>query len=382
MSIRIGSSCVKSLNMVTSNDKVVETRRFLVCPTQWYEIAKKCIAENKFLIVTVCIGRDTSIEYYPTVYQWQNIIEDTIVKIKSLGGNYYNWRLDLVNEPMKWITREQYTDLINIAYAQARGRVKIGAGCEEFVMAQAHGDMYPYICSHAKFDTLVIHIQGSCQTEADTSKWTNFALNLANTYKLSIDCNEANMFDIATSSGYDKLKMQLKYAEKIGCSNFCIVFGNLDQPAFNQDTSKWKFLSFKVNNMLRSNYWEDWKSIINDKAPQPNIYIPIIEEIDDMKLSVLKVGSKGNQVRLLQEILMLEYGFENTYSNPFDGSFGSFTDKQVKAYQKANNLKEDGLVGIDTMTDLILGVDRRPIEDRKFSTDYWFKKLQIYMAYE
>jgi peptidoglycan hydrolase-like protein with peptidoglycan-binding domain len=134
--------------------------------------------------------------------------------------------------------------------------------------------------------------------------------------------------------------------------------------------------------MLSSNYWEDWKSIINDKAPQPNIYIPIIEEIDDMKLSVLKVGSKGNQVRLLQEILMLEYGFENTYSNPFDGSFGSFTDKQVKAYQKANNLKEDGLVGIDTMTDLILGVDRRPIEDRKFSTDYWFKKLQIYMAYE
>jgi peptidoglycan hydrolase-like protein with peptidoglycan-binding domain len=335
--------------MVTSNDKVVETRRFLVCPTQWYEIAKKCIAENKFLIVTVCIGRDDKLEYYPTVYQWQNIIEDTIVKVQGLGGNIYNWRLDLVNEPMKYCSREQYTDLINIAYAQARGRVKIGAGCEEFIMAQAHGDMYPYICSHAKFDTLVIHIQGSCQTEADTSKWTNYALNLANTYKLSIDCNEANMFDIATSSGYDKLKMNLKYAEKIGCSNFCVVFHNLDRSAFSQDTTKWDFLCFKINNMLHSNYWEDWKSIINDKAPIPNIYIP--PEEDMILDKFYKLGSKGIGVKFIQKILN-----EDIKPVPLlveDGIWGSKTADIVKQYQTKYGLAIDGIVGPQSMKSMI-----------------------------
>jgi hypothetical protein len=367
MSIRIGSSCAKSLSMVTSTDRVVETRRFLVYPTQWYEIARKCIAENKFLIVTVCIGRDDKLEYMPTNTQWREIIDDTVTKLLSLGANKYNTRIDIINEPMKYCSKEKYVELVNIAYDQINKRFKMGAGCEEL----NYEDFYTYLSAHGNFDVLVIHIQGACQNEADTSRRTNFAKNLAVTYKREIDCNEANMFDVSTSSGYDKLKMQLKYAEKIGCSNFCVVFHNLDQSAFSQDTAKWKFLSFKVNNMLRSNYWENWKSIINDKAPIPNIYIPIIEELDDMKLEILQYGSKGNQVKWLQKILLRDYQVPNP--GGIDGSFGKLTEQQVKDYQEEKEIKIDGKVGLETTEKLI---------EESSNPQKWFRILQILMAYE
>jgi cell wall-associated NlpC family hydrolase len=54
----------------------------------------------------------------------------------------------------------------------------------------------------------------------------------------------------------------------------------------------------------------------------------------------LKIGSSGAQVKLLQERLK-HYGAS---INP-DGDFGAVTDREVKKFQAANNLKEDGVVG-------------------------------------
>ena len=62
-------------------------------------------------------------------------------------------------------------------------------------------------------------------------------------------------------------------------------------------------------------------------------------------LSVLKKGSKGNQVRTLQKLLGITV----------DGSFGSITEKAVKAYQKAEGLTVDGSVGTKTWTKLLKG---------------------------
>ena len=115
-----------------------------------------------------------------------------------------------------------------------------------------------------------------------------------------------------------------------------------------------------------SPYWEDMKNFIKEKNT-------IIEEFDDMKLKVLKLGSRGNQVKWLQEILEIEYNFEN--AGGYDGIFGVLTEKQVKEYQKANGLLVDGAVGKDTTFDLIWNTE-------KFGRDYWWFKLQIYMAFE
>ena len=61
---------------------------------------------------------------------------------------------------------------------------------------------------------------------------------------------------------------------------------------------------------------------------------------------LLKVGSKGNEVKQLQEKLGLTA----------DGSFGPGTDKAVKAWQTANGLTADGLVGPGTWSKMFGGV--------------------------
>ena len=70
-----------------------------------------------------------------------------------------------------------------------------------------------------------------------------------------------------------------------------------------------------------------------------------------MELKVLKKGSKGGAVKSLQ-ILLIGYG-HSCGSAGIDGSFGSGTDKAVRAYQKANGLSVDGCVGPATWAKLL-----------------------------
>jgi N-acetylmuramoyl-L-alanine amidase len=71
----------------------------------------------------------------------------------------------------------------------------------------------------------------------------------------------------------------------------------------------------------------------------------------EVKVSVLKKGAKGNQVKALQALL-IGYGY-SCGSYGVDGSFGSATDKAVRAYQKANGLEVDGSVGPVTWSKLL-----------------------------
>lgn len=59
--------------------------------------------------------------------------------------------------------------------------------------------------------------------------------------------------------------------------------------------------------------------------------------------TTLKKGSKGTQVRLLQQRLR-----ERGWTISVDGDFGTGTDKVVKAFQKEKGLVVDGLVGKKT----------------------------------
>ena len=64
---------------------------------------------------------------------------------------------------------------------------------------------------------------------------------------------------------------------------------------------------------------------------------------------VLKKGSKGNAVRVLQGILIC-LGYD---TGGFDGDFGSKTDTAVRAFQRANGLTVDGQAGKNTFAKLL-----------------------------
>ena len=60
-------------------------------------------------------------------------------------------------------------------------------------------------------------------------------------------------------------------------------------------------------------------------------------------MELLKKGSKGDSVKLLQELLN-KHGFNLTV----DGDFGNKTEEAVKQFQKRLNLTVDGIVGSKT----------------------------------
>ncbi|NLK34128.1 MAG: peptidoglycan-binding protein, partial [Gracilibacteraceae bacterium] len=172
-----------------------------------------------------------------------------------------------------------------------------------------------------------------------------------------------NFYNVSTEKGHNLLKYQINKADEIGCEQFCFPYVNWMHNAEEDDSN----MSYCWNWNPVSPYWQDMLSLIKSKDTQ------IILELDGMKLVNLKIGSKGNQVKWLQEILELEYGFENT--GGYDGKFGALTDMQVRQYQAHKGLTIDGIVGKDTTFDLIW-------EAKEYGKDYWYKKLEIYMAFE
>ena len=68
---------------------------------------------------------------------------------------------------------------------------------------------------------------------------------------------------------------------------------------------------------------------------------------------VLKLGSRGNEVKALQEKLNLKA----------DGIFGSITEEAVKDFQRSNGLEVDGIVGANTLSKLNLSVNKRNIKE-------------------
>jgi hypothetical protein len=81
-------------------------------------------------------------------------------------------------------------------------------------------------------------------------------------------------------------------------------------------------------------------------------------------MTLLKRRSKGDTVRLLQELLE-----KAGYPVTIDGIFGSQTEKAVREFQLKNNLISDGIVGSKTWTALInLPVKQGGISDERLSS--------------
>ena len=73
---------------------------------------------------------------------------------------------------------------------------------------------------------------------------------------------------------------------------------------------------------------------------------------------VMRTGSKGQEVKDLQTRL---YGL-GYYNGEIDGEFGPGTKEAVTAFQKANGLEADGIVGEETRN-LLFSVHAKPFSN-------------------
>lgn len=70
-----------------------------------------------------------------------------------------------------------------------------------------------------------------------------------------------------------------------------------------------------------------------------------------VELPLLSNGSKGNEVKTLQRLLLALGYSMNGYGA--DGSYGPATEAAVKRFQQVNKLKDDGICGFDTWTAIL-----------------------------
>lgn len=97
---------------------------------------------------------------------------------------------------------------------------------------------------------------------------------------------------------------------------------------------------------------------------------------DEKNIPTLRRGSQGEMVEELQAILNAKYGADLE----IDGNFGSKTEAAVKAFQKANGLTADGVVGRKTWA--ALGMDSNENTDEtKTNESYTNDISKLKLAY-
>lgn len=231
-----------------------------------------CMENNIYAIVNLDLWTSQGHKIY-TEMAWRQRVDGLVFELLMREPTGLKWRITIDNEPMKYMTKEKYAWLVNIAYDQIKIKrgwtnVKIGAGNEEFSLAQARGDMYKYILDNCKFDYLDIHFQAAVinpitrrVNDNELNYWGNAAKSWAATYKKKLSCTEANWCNVATTNGYNDLIKMLNKADEIGCEDFCVVF--LD---YRGDGYEW--LCFNINGEARSEFWDDFKKEIINRKPE------------------------------------------------------------------------------------------------------------------
>lgn len=114
------------------------------------------------------------------------------------------------------------------------------------------------------------------------------------------------------------------------------------------------------NQVKRKAYSRDNKTIVGYGHPRYDAEPKkaTTKEVKTVKieLSILKKGSKGEQVKTVQRVLRMR-GWKdgNGKALEIDGSFGAKTEYAVKSFQKGKGVTVDGVVGEKTWNKLLKG---------------------------
>ena len=185
--------------------------------------------------------------------------------------------------------------------------------------------------------TNIIPVECSCE------QWIKLAKNLGiwiedesitpkEGYYILYDWNDSGVGD---NKGWSD---HIGYVEKVENGVITVIEGNYNDSV--------KRRTIKVNAKTIRGYAApkyDAESTATNSTKGGNIV--------NIELNVLKKGSKGEQVKTLQRLL-IAMGY-SCGSAGVDGSFGSATDAAVRKYQKNHSLAVDGSVGKNTWTSIL-----------------------------
>ena len=280
--------------------------------------------------------------------------------------------LSVLNEPTKWLNNEQIYQ-----YSKAvvdNTTIGILIGNDEFFP-----EMFDYLASRFTGNSRVIigyHALSSMGNWGKPNAYIgriSMMKGMASNYGLDIIGNECGTWFVSyrEQEGHEVNKEIILECKKHGYKACLIVLPEMNINCINRYKLGYRIWDNEYRNIMIDNgYFGEFIKLIKEHG---NKYTEFYEE-EDMKLKVLKVGSKGNQVEWLQVILETEYGYEN--EGGADGVYGTKTKAQVMKYQKDNGLAEDGLVGKKTMAKLINEAGA------VFTPTTWMNTLRVYMAYE
>lgn len=98
---------------------------------------------------------------------------------------------------------------------------------------------------------------------------------------------------------------------------------------------------------------QTWKALINSSNRNTPVGYANLSKYSPSTAPVLKIGNRGQAVRDIQKYLK-QQGY---YTGAVDGIYGSATAASVEAYQQRyTNLRNDGVVGRSTWSEILDGV--------------------------
>lgn len=166
--------------------------------------------------------------------------------------------------------------------------------------------------------------------------------------------NVYRMMEMCRKSGVGTFYYRKDIPQKYTIKRGTIIFMLNSDPPMTETSSK------HVTSMYEDTEWKgsgNWKGLGGNQSDmirvsqyvQAKIYAIYIPPYEDEKKTELKRGSKGEDVKKLQNDLNILGSYDNDGSKlVVDGSFGRRTEESVKRFQKENGLVVDGIVGKQT----------------------------------
>jgi len=219
-------------------------------------------------------------------------------------------------------------------------KLQVGAPGEEWVHPNAEG-IYDAVIKSQKIDILTVHtLTDSNQRLVHYKKIWPGPIAVVETGSMQDDYR--------TLAGAQKIEEIVKYVykhrDKVVCCG--IVYGESNNP----EKASWTLRLWDRDYTKILNTTPAWNKLVQMVEQYSNNLPEMQPETgEEMKLEILKVGSRGVKVKYVQESLQ-DLGYK---VGPIDGIFGNLTEAGVREYQQEHDLKVDGVVGLQTIESLL-----------------------------